>query len=111
MTWVVELSAPDHRLHRGFKQVKDEVVGACATSFGVREEVQTSGIPLLTEYKGHQSLRERGWSRATRQSPLAPPSVRRGRGVYRFRPLYPWRLTLPYEELPLFHLAYLPLTS
>ncbi len=28
-------------------------------SFSVREEVQASGIPLLTEYKGHQILRER----------------------------------------------------
>jgi hypothetical protein len=42
--------------------VKDEVAGACracAVSFGVKEEVESSGIPPLTEYKGHQSLRER----------------------------------------------------
>jgi hypothetical protein len=41
--------------------VKDKVTGACkacATSFGVREEVQASGVPLLTEYRGHQSLRK-----------------------------------------------------
>ncbi len=60
--WIVELSDPDHRLHRAFEQVKDEVAGACkacATASGVREEVQASGIPLLTEYKVHQSLRER----------------------------------------------------
>jgi len=60
--WVAELSDPDHRLHRAFEQVKDEVAGACkacATAFGVREEVEASGIPLLTEYKGHQSLRKR----------------------------------------------------
>ncbi len=41
---------------------KDEVAGtckACATAFGVREEVEASGIPLLTQYKGQQSLRER----------------------------------------------------
>ncbi len=59
---VAELSDPDHRLHRAFEMVKDEISGACkacATAFGVREEVQASGIPLLTEYKGHQSLRER----------------------------------------------------
>ena len=30
---------------------------ACAVSFGVREEVEASGVPLLTEYRGHQSLR------------------------------------------------------
>jgi hypothetical protein len=60
--WVAELSDPDHRLHRAFKKVKDEVSGACkacATAFGVREEVEASGVPLLTEYKGHQSLRQR----------------------------------------------------
>ena len=58
--WVVELSEPDHRLHRAFDLVRDKVAGACkacAVSFGVREEVLASGVPLLTEYKGHQSLR------------------------------------------------------
>jgi hypothetical protein len=59
--WVVELSDPDHRLHRAFRMVKDKVAGACkacATSFGVREEIRASGVPLLTEYRGHQSLRK-----------------------------------------------------
>ncbi|CAA9424637.1 MAG: hypothetical protein AVDCRST_MAG80-167 [uncultured Rubrobacteraceae bacterium] len=60
--WIGELSNPDHRLHRAFEMVKDEVTGACkacAMAFDVKEEVQASGIPLLTEYKGHQSLRQR----------------------------------------------------
>ena len=42
--------------------VKDKVVGACracSVAFGVKEEVEASGVTLLTEYKGHQSLRER----------------------------------------------------
>lgn len=59
--WVAELSDPDHRLHRAFELVKDKVAGACkacAVSFGVREEVEASGVPLLTEYRGHQSLRK-----------------------------------------------------
>ena len=59
--WVGKLSDPDHRLHRAFAEVKDEVAGtckACAVSFGVREEVEASGVPLLTEYRGHQSLRK-----------------------------------------------------
>lgn len=58
--WVGRLSAPDHRLHRAFRLVDDEVAGACkacAISFGVRGEVEDSGVPLLTEYRGHQSLR------------------------------------------------------
>jgi hypothetical protein len=59
--WIGELSDPDHRLNRAFSLVEDKVAGACkacATSFGVRGEVQASGVPLLTEYKGHQSLRK-----------------------------------------------------
>jgi hypothetical protein len=59
--WVAELSDPDHRLHRAFEMVKDRVAGACkacAVSFGVRDEVEASGVPLLTEYRGHQSLRK-----------------------------------------------------
>lgn len=58
--WVGKLSDPDHRLHRAFRMVKDEVSGACkacAVSFGVREEIEASGVPLLTEYRGHQSIR------------------------------------------------------
>jgi hypothetical protein len=41
--------------------VKDKVAGACkacAVSFGVNEEVQDSGVTLLAEYRGHQSLRK-----------------------------------------------------
>jgi hypothetical protein len=60
--WVSELSDPDHRLHRAFGLVKDKVAGACkacATAFGVREDVEATGVPLLTEYKGHQSVRDR----------------------------------------------------
>jgi hypothetical protein len=59
--WVGELSDPDHRLHRAFDLVKDRVAGACkagAVSFGVKEPVQDSGVPLLAEYRGHQSLRK-----------------------------------------------------
>ena len=59
--WVAELSDPDHRLHRAFELVKDRVAGACkacTVSFGVKEEVQASGVSLLTEYRGHQSLRK-----------------------------------------------------
>ena len=44
-----------------FSKVKDDVAGACkacAVSFGVREEVEASGVPLLTDYKGHQNLRK-----------------------------------------------------
>lgn len=59
--WVGELSKPDHRLHRQFRAVRANIAGACrfcATAFGVKEEVQQSGIPLLGEYEGHPSIRK-----------------------------------------------------
>ena len=59
--WIAELSDSDHRLHRAFELVKDKVAGACkacAVSFGVKDEVEASGVPLLAEYRGHQSLRK-----------------------------------------------------
>jgi hypothetical protein len=58
--WVGQLSDPDHRLHRAFSLVREEVAGACkacAVSFGVKEEVEAAGVKLLAEYRGHQSLR------------------------------------------------------
>jgi hypothetical protein len=45
--WVGQLADPDHRLNRAFRLVKDEVAGAC----------KACGVPLLAEYRGHQSLR------------------------------------------------------
>lgn len=58
--WVSGLSNSDHPLSDAFDMVKDKVTGvcsACAASFGVEEEVQASGIPLIEEYKGHPSLK------------------------------------------------------
>lgn len=58
--WVPTLADPDDRLHRAYTMVEDKVAGACkacAVSFGVRKEVEATGVPLLTEYRGHQSLR------------------------------------------------------
>jgi hypothetical protein len=57
--WIGELSRPDHKLHEAFESVRDSVAGACAycaKSFGVKQQVQKSGIPLLEEYAGHPSL-------------------------------------------------------
>jgi hypothetical protein len=58
--WIPELADPENRLHRAYKMVEDKIAGACkacAVSFGVKDEVQASGVELLTEYRGHQSLR------------------------------------------------------
>jgi hypothetical protein len=48
--WVGVLSNSDHRLHRNFAAVRETIACACrycAADFGVKEEVQQSGIPLL----------------------------------------------------------------
>lgn len=40
--------------------MSDEVGGAChycAGAFGVRDELEARGFPLLRDYKGHPSLR------------------------------------------------------
>jgi hypothetical protein len=57
--WVGELSDPEHKYNKHFESVKDEVEGACAycaRAFGVKEEVQESGVELMGEFEGHPSL-------------------------------------------------------
>jgi len=59
--WIGELSKPEHRLHRQWSAVRANIAGACrfcAAAFGVKEEVEKSGIPLLAEYEGHPSIRK-----------------------------------------------------
>jgi hypothetical protein len=59
--WIGVLSDPAHRLHGKFEAVRATIAGACrycAAAFGVREQVEQSGIPLLGEYEGHPSLRK-----------------------------------------------------
>ncbi len=57
--WIGELSDPDHKYHKHFESVKDDVQGACAycaRAFGVKDEVQESGVELLGDFEGHPSL-------------------------------------------------------
>jgi hypothetical protein len=57
--WVGELSDQEHKYNKHFESVKDEVEGACAycaRAFGVKEEVQESGVDLMGEFEGHPSL-------------------------------------------------------
>ncbi len=59
--WVGELSKPDHRLNGNFEEIRDSVAGACAycaNAFGVKYQVEKSGIPFLDEYDGHPSLQK-----------------------------------------------------
>lgn len=58
--WVRELSQPDHRLHGAFESVKDKVGGACsycAAAFGVKKDVEASGIRLLADFEDHPSIK------------------------------------------------------
>jgi hypothetical protein len=57
--WIGELSDSDHKYNRHFESVKDDIHGACAycaRAFGVKDEVQESGVELLGEFEGHPSL-------------------------------------------------------
>ncbi len=59
--WVPELSNPDHDYHEAFNSVREQIAGACSycsSAFGVKEEVEASGITLIEEYKGHPSLQK-----------------------------------------------------
>ncbi len=58
--WVPELSREDHKYHRLFEDVRDVVGGACsycAGAYGVKEQVERTGVELLEEYEGHPSVR------------------------------------------------------
>ncbi|TVP60495.1 MAG: hypothetical protein EA351_00595 [Gemmatimonadales bacterium] len=62
VSWIPELNDPDHKLHKMFESVKDRVAGACefcCGAFDVKDEVREAGIPFLSEYQGHPSLRKR----------------------------------------------------
>jgi hypothetical protein len=62
VAWIPELNDATHKLHKVFRGVHDRIAGACefcANAFDVKEGVQDAGIPLLSEYEGHPSLRRR----------------------------------------------------
>jgi len=61
--WVGELSDPDHKYNRHFEPAKGDIQGACAycaRAFGVKDEVQESGVKLLGDFEGHPSLAKLG---------------------------------------------------
>ncbi len=52
---------PSHPLHGMYMGLKSYIAGACgfcARSHGVKETLEAAGIPLLTDHKGHASLRK-----------------------------------------------------
>lgn len=55
------ISAEDHKSHALYRAVRGEVRGACsfcARAFGVRAKLEAAGIPLLSEFEDHPSLRQ-----------------------------------------------------
>jgi sulfur relay (sulfurtransferase) complex TusBCD TusD component (DsrE family) len=59
-TWLKALADPQHKYHRLLEKVRGSVVGAClycARAYGVVEDVERAGIPLLDEYRDHPSIR------------------------------------------------------
>lgn len=58
--WIGELEKEDHKMHQLYSGVKDKITGVCdfcAQAFGVKSKVEKAGVPLLSEYKKHPSLR------------------------------------------------------
>lgn len=57
---VAAIAQPDHNLHQVYQKVKPNLMGACAycaRAFHVKEQLETAGITLLSDYKQHPSVR------------------------------------------------------
>jgi hypothetical protein len=57
--WVPELASENHRYHRIFTELQDHIASACAycaKAFGVKDEIASGPVTLLSEYRDHPSL-------------------------------------------------------
>jgi len=58
--WIGELEIEDHKLHGLYASLKNKITGVCefcAQAYGVKTKVEKAGVPLLSEFKKHPSLR------------------------------------------------------
>ncbi len=58
--WIGEMEKEDHTLHGLYAGLKNKITGACsfcAKSFGAKSEVEKSGVPLLSDFNDHPSIR------------------------------------------------------
>jgi hypothetical protein len=58
--WAASLPAAEHNVHALYATVADCVRGACefcAGAFGVKDRVESHGVPLLGDHDGHPSMR------------------------------------------------------
>ncbi len=59
--WIGEFEKEDHKFHELYKSLKEHITGVCdfcASAFGVKTQIESAGIALLSEYKGHSSMRK-----------------------------------------------------
>lgn len=59
--WIGVLANPSNRSHALFESVRGSIAGACsycASAFKVRDQIEAAGIPLLSEFDHHPSLRK-----------------------------------------------------
>ena len=59
--WIPVLSDEDHKYHRLYDQVSGVVEGACsycAGAYGVKDQIEETGVDLLDEFGGHPSIRK-----------------------------------------------------
>jgi hypothetical protein len=59
-TALAAILKPDSTLHRVWTKASPALRGVCshcALSYGVKDELDAAGIPMLTDDKGHASLR------------------------------------------------------
>ncbi len=59
--WIGKLIQPDHKFHKHYKAVEENVKGACSfcsNAFGVKHQVEQAGVTLLDEFEGHPSIRK-----------------------------------------------------
>jgi hypothetical protein len=58
--WISLLKNPEHKIHSFYAKIKGkiEVCGYCANAYGVKELVEAEGLKIVTEYKGHPSIRK-----------------------------------------------------
>lgn len=58
--WPGVLAQPDHIAHSLYKEVRGQVAGVCtfcATAFGAKDSVVSTGLTLIDETKGHPSFK------------------------------------------------------
>jgi hypothetical protein len=57
--WIPQLSNPEHKYSELYDSIRDRIAGACeycSKAYGVRDQVESTGVQLLDEYEHHPSL-------------------------------------------------------